>query len=80
MAPMRARRSWRRLARPLLAALAVGTALTAAPLAAAASTGASPATPAALTRAFEAGPDGLGFLAFGPRHEGDGELLQGWWT
>jgi hypothetical protein len=39
----------------VLAALAVGTALTAAPLAAAASTGASPATAAALTRAFEAG-------------------------
>jgi quercetin dioxygenase-like cupin family protein len=26
-------------------------------------------------RAFEAGPDGLALLAFGPHHEGDGELL-----
>jgi mannose-6-phosphate isomerase-like protein (cupin superfamily) len=31
-------------------------------------------------RAFEAGPDGLELLAVGPRHDGDGELLQGWWT
>jgi mannose-6-phosphate isomerase-like protein (cupin superfamily) len=28
-------------------------------------------------RAFEAGPDGLELLAFGPRHEGDGEVLKG---
>lgn len=28
-------------------------------------------------RAFEAGPDGLELLAFGPRHEGDGEILRG---
>lgn len=34
--------------------------------------------PAAI-RQFEAGPDGLDILAFGARHEGDGELLQGWW-
>jgi hypothetical protein len=27
-------------------------------------------------RAFEAGPDGLELLAFGPRHEGDGEVLE----
>jgi mannose-6-phosphate isomerase-like protein (cupin superfamily) len=33
-----------------------------------------------VTRAFEAGPDGLELLAFGPRREGDGELLPGWWT
>jgi len=33
-----------------------------------------------VTRAFEAGPDGLELLAFGPRHEGDGEVLQDWWT
>lgn len=26
-------------------------------------------------RAFEAGPDGLELLVFGPRHEGDGEVL-----
>jgi mannose-6-phosphate isomerase-like protein (cupin superfamily) len=31
-------------------------------------------------RAFEAGPDGVELLAFGPRHAGDGELIQGWWT
>ena len=28
-----------------------------------------------VARAFEAGPDGLELLAFGPRHEGDGEIL-----
>ncbi|UJA19161.1 cupin domain-containing protein [Thermoleophilia bacterium SCSIO 60948] len=33
-----------------------------------------------VTRAWEAGPDGLELLAFGPRHEGDGEIIQGWWT
>jgi mannose-6-phosphate isomerase-like protein (cupin superfamily) len=31
-------------------------------------------------RAFEAGPDGIELLAFGARHEGDGETIQGWWT
>ncbi len=31
-------------------------------------------------RAFEAGPDGLDLLAFGPRHDGDGEVIQDWWT
>jgi quercetin dioxygenase-like cupin family protein len=30
-------------------------------------------------RAFEAGPDGLEILAFGPRHAGDGELLHDFW-
>jgi uncharacterized cupin superfamily protein len=35
---------------------------------------------APVTRAFEAGPQGLEILAFGPRHEGDGELLADWWT
>jgi mannose-6-phosphate isomerase-like protein (cupin superfamily) len=34
----------------------------------------------AVIRTFEAGPDGLELLAFGPRHAGDGELIQGWWT
>ena len=29
-----------------------------------------------VVRAFEAGPDGLELLAFGPRHEGDGEILK----
>lgn len=34
-----------------------------------------------VTRAFEAGPDGdLELLAVGARHEGDGELIQGWWN
>ena len=32
-----------------------------------------------VTRAFESGPDGIQVIAFGPRHEGDGELIQGWW-
>lgn len=31
-------------------------------------------------RAFEAGDAGLELVAFGPRHDGDGELVQGWWT
>jgi mannose-6-phosphate isomerase-like protein (cupin superfamily) len=31
-------------------------------------------------RSFEAGSDGLQMLAFGPHHEGDGELVQGWWA
>jgi mannose-6-phosphate isomerase-like protein (cupin superfamily) len=30
----------------------------------------------AVTRAFEAGPDGLELLAFGARHDGDGEVIQ----
>jgi mannose-6-phosphate isomerase-like protein (cupin superfamily) len=30
-------------------------------------------------RAFEAGPGGIDVLAFGPHHQGDGELIQGWW-
>ena len=34
----------------------------------------------AVIRAFEAGPDGLELLTFGPRHRGDGELPQEWWT
>jgi len=33
-----------------------------------------------VTRAFEAGPDGIEVLAVGPLHEGDGEVIQGWWT
>jgi hypothetical protein len=32
-----------------------------------------------VTRAFEAGEDGLGMIAFGPHHEGDGEMIPGWW-
>lgn len=30
-----------------------------------------------VVRAFEAGPEGLELLVFGPHHEGDGEMLQG---
>ncbi len=33
-----------------------------------------------VTRAFEAGEDGLELLAFGARHKGDGEVIQGWWS
>jgi mannose-6-phosphate isomerase-like protein (cupin superfamily) len=33
-----------------------------------------------IIRAFEAGPDGLEVLAFGPRHQGDGEVLPGFWS
>jgi mannose-6-phosphate isomerase-like protein (cupin superfamily) len=33
-----------------------------------------------VTRAFEAGPEGLEILAVGARHEGDGEIIQGWWS
>jgi quercetin dioxygenase-like cupin family protein len=29
-----------------------------------------------VTRAFEAGPDGLEVLVFGPRHENDGEIVR----
>lgn len=29
-----------------------------------------------VARAFEAGPDGLELLVFGPRHAGDGEILR----
>ena len=31
-------------------------------------------------RAFEAGPDGIEVLAVGARHDGDGEIIQGWWS
>jgi mannose-6-phosphate isomerase-like protein (cupin superfamily) len=33
-----------------------------------------------VTRAFEAGPDGLELLAFGARHPGDAEIVPDWWT
>lgn len=33
----------------------------------------------AVVRAFEAGPEGLELIVFGPRRKGDGEMLQGWW-
>jgi mannose-6-phosphate isomerase-like protein (cupin superfamily) len=35
----------------------------------------------AVTRAFEAGPDGMELIVFGPRHEGDGEIVRDrFWT
>jgi mannose-6-phosphate isomerase-like protein (cupin superfamily) len=33
-----------------------------------------------VTRMLEAGPDGLEVLAFGPRHEGDAEMVQDFWA
>jgi mannose-6-phosphate isomerase-like protein (cupin superfamily)/quinol monooxygenase YgiN len=33
-----------------------------------------------VVRAFEAGPEGLEFIAFGAHHRADGEMLHGWWT
>ncbi len=32
-----------------------------------------------VTRMAEAGPEGLELLAFGPRHKGDAEIVQGFW-
>jgi mannose-6-phosphate isomerase-like protein (cupin superfamily) len=32
------------------------------------------------TRAFEAGPEGLEFVAFGPHVAGDGEVVNDWWS
>ena len=31
-------------------------------------------------RSFEAGDEGIELLAFGPHHDSDGELVNGWWT
>ena len=33
-----------------------------------------------VTRAFEAGPEGLELLAFGPHHDGDAEVVQDFWA
>ena len=33
-----------------------------------------------VTRAFEAGPDGLELLVFGPHHPGDSEMVQDFWA
>jgi mannose-6-phosphate isomerase-like protein (cupin superfamily) len=33
-----------------------------------------------VTRQFEGGSDGLELIAVGARHEGDGEILPGWWS
>jgi mannose-6-phosphate isomerase-like protein (cupin superfamily) len=32
-----------------------------------------------VTRAFEAGSDGIALIACGARHDGDGEVIQDWW-
>jgi mannose-6-phosphate isomerase-like protein (cupin superfamily) len=32
-----------------------------------------------VTRQFEGGPEGIELLVFGPRHEGDGEIVHGFW-
>lgn len=36
--------------------------------------------PGGLTRALEAGPDGLAFLAIGGNPAGDADMLENWWT
>jgi mannose-6-phosphate isomerase-like protein (cupin superfamily) len=33
-----------------------------------------------VTRALEAGSDGLEVIAVGPRRDGDGEVIPGWWS
>ena len=33
-----------------------------------------------VTRAWEAGDEGIEVLACGARHDGDGEVIQDWWT
>jgi mannose-6-phosphate isomerase-like protein (cupin superfamily) len=33
-----------------------------------------------VTRAFEAGEDGLEYLVFGRHYDGDGEIVPGWWS
>jgi quercetin dioxygenase-like cupin family protein len=33
-----------------------------------------------VTRAFEAGPEGMALIAFGPRHKGDGEIQPDFWA
>jgi mannose-6-phosphate isomerase-like protein (cupin superfamily) len=33
-----------------------------------------------VVRAFEAGDDGIEVLAVGARHDGDGEVIPGWWS
>ena len=33
-----------------------------------------------VVRAFEAGPEGIEVLAMGRRHDGDGEIIPGWWS
>jgi mannose-6-phosphate isomerase-like protein (cupin superfamily) len=33
-----------------------------------------------VVRAFEAGPKGIEVLAMGAHHDGDGEVIPGWWS
>ena len=33
-----------------------------------------------VVRAFEAGSDGIEVIAVGARHDGDGEVIPGWWS
>ena len=33
-----------------------------------------------MIRAFEAGDEGLEVLAVGAHHDGDGEIVQDWWS
>ena len=33
-----------------------------------------------VTRQFEGGPEGIALIAFGPRHDKDGEIFPGWWA
>jgi mannose-6-phosphate isomerase-like protein (cupin superfamily) len=33
-----------------------------------------------VTRGFEAGEDGIEIVAVGARHDGDGEIVPGWWS
>jgi mannose-6-phosphate isomerase-like protein (cupin superfamily) len=33
-----------------------------------------------VTRQFEAGDEGLEMIALGARHDGDGEIIPGWWS
>jgi mannose-6-phosphate isomerase-like protein (cupin superfamily) len=33
-----------------------------------------------VTRQFEAGDEGLEWIAFGPHHDSDGEIVPGWWS
>jgi mannose-6-phosphate isomerase-like protein (cupin superfamily) len=35
--------------------------------------------PPGVTRAFEAGPDGLDYVVFSPRHEGESEMVWDFW-
>lgn len=33
-----------------------------------------------VVRCFEGGPEGIEVLAVGARHDGDGEVIPGWWS